>query len=101
MEDIEIKQIDFEQALNDLREKGKTEFSSHELIQRFAANAEREYITMLYDKLNTDHPFQAVHLHIGRELEMSQTNLHIEKTRKDKSINIFGNEDVVQYWRFI
>ena len=88
-------------ALNDLREKGKTEFSSHELIQRFAANAEREYINMLYGKLDTDHPFQAVHLLIGRELEKLQTTLHIEKTRKDKSINIFGNEDVVQYWRFI
>lgn len=97
---MEIILSDLQLVLNDLREKGKTEFSSHELIQRFAANAEQEYINMLYEKRSTDHPFQAVHLHIGRELERLQTTLHIEKTRKDKSINIFGNEDVVQYWRF-
>ena len=97
---MEIILSDLQLALNDLREKGKTEFSSHELIQRFAANAEREYINMLYEKRGTDNPFQTVHLQIGRELERLHPILHIEKTRKDKSLNIFGNEDVVQYWRF-
>jgi hypothetical protein len=37
------------------------------------------------------------------ELENSQKEegLEFEKLTKGESINIFGNKDVVQYWRFI
>lgn len=91
-------------ALDNLREwlNGKTEFSSHDFIRRFATVAEEQYVRMLYDcvEKGDEHPFQTVHMQIGRELERLQAKLGIEKTDRKMNTNIFGNEDEVQFWNF-
>ena len=98
-----MEQEQIRMVLNDLKALGMSEFSCHDFIKRFAANAEYEYIEMLWSKRNAEHPFQVVHSQMALELENSQKEegLEFEKLTKGESINIFGNKDVVQYWRFI
>lgn len=102
MKRVELSDITL--ALDDLREwlNGKTEFSSHDFIRRFATVAEEQYVRMLYEcvEKGDNHPFQTVHMQIGRELGRLQERCGIEAGIKGMSINIFGNEDEVQFWSF-
>jgi hypothetical protein len=51
-----MEQEQIRMVLNDLKALGMSEFSSHDFIKRFAANAEYEYIEMLWSKRNAEHP---------------------------------------------
>ena len=95
---MEKKQVN--KVLTDLRNEGKCHFSSHYFIKKFAENYEREYITMLWEKKDTTHPFQTVHSQIGLELERMQNScdVHFTKDNRIYSENIFGKKDEVQSW---
>ena len=94
----------FFSTLRKLREDGKS-FSSHDFIKCFSKNYQREYILMLYEKIDTASPFNTVHSQIGRELEKNQNNnsLPYKKAPIDKQVseNLFGNDDYIQFWVFI
>lgn len=94
-----MERNDVQMTLNDLRGKG-SRFTSHDFIRRYAFNAEREYIRMLWEHRDSDHPFQAVHSQIGRELEQQQREFGFEMDGNVSSENIFGNPVVVPMWRF-
>ena len=102
MEKEQVKEV-----LKELRNEGKIIFSSHDFIKKFAETYERDYITMLWEKRNTEHPFQTVHLQIGLELERMQNEFGFEKNNsitddgRDYSENVFGNTNKVQFWKFL
>ena len=70
MEKEQVKEV-----LKELRNEGKIIFSSHDFIKKFAETYERDYITMLWEKRNNEHPFQTVHSQIGLELERMQNEV--------------------------
>lgn len=102
MEKEQVKEV-----LKELRNEGKIFFSSHDFIKKFAETYERDYITMLWEKRNTEHPFQTVHSQIGLELERMQNEFGFEKNNsitddgRDYSENVFGNTNKVQFWKFL
>lgn len=91
------------EILEKLRDESKRKFSSHDFIKKFAETYEHEYITMLWEKRNAEHPFQTVHSQIGLELERMQNYCEIKfkKEKRDYSENIFGKKDEVQFWIII
>jgi hypothetical protein len=77
------------------------EFSSHDFIEKFARMFEREYIEMLYDYRTTGNAFKTVHSAIAKYLSQNMASFNIVKNPKGPSEHVFGNIDVIQWWRRI
>ena len=86
-------------TINDIiNGKLENEFNSHEFIQKFSKEFEKQYIEFLYQYCKRG-AFQAVHSQIAIFLSEYSTKLNIEKTQPVESINIFGDKDKIQGWR--
>ena len=81
--------------------KKDVEFSSHDFIEKFAQQYETDYIEMLVKHQRTGNAFRKVHSIIALYLSRNMPTLHIVKTEKKPSKNVFGNEDIIQWWKKI
>lgn len=76
-------------------------FSSHEFIQRFAHRFESNYITFLWEYRRPEGEygtFKVVHSQIGRFLSNNEAELHIQKTNRVYTQNVFGDDSDNQGW---
>ena len=86
-------------AINDIiSEKLKSEFNSHEFIEKFSKEFEPDYIKFLCNYCKRG-AFQTVHSQIAIFLSDNSTKLNIEKTKQVESLNIFGDIDKIQGWK--
>lgn len=74
------------------------EFSSHDFIEKYAWHHEEEYVEMLYPH-KAKEPFRTVHAAMARFLAEHTEELGIRKTERKESMNIFGHETEVQWWK--
>lgn len=81
--------------------KKDDEFSSHDFIEKFAKQYEVDYIEMLVKYQRTGKAFHTVHRLIARHLSLNMLTLHIDKTKKKASENVFGVVDKIQWWKKI
>ena len=79
--------------------KKKVDFSSHDFIEKLAQRYEADYIEMLVNYQGTGNSFQTVHSIIARYLSLNKTTLGIVKTKPKPSENVFGSDDLIQWWR--
>lgn len=79
------------------KKKAEREFSSHTFIEKYAYRHEKLYIEMLYAHKNNK-AFQTIHRQIGRFLSDNKDDLGIEKSKREKNLNVFGHETEVQFW---
>ena len=75
------------------------EFDSHQFIERFIRENEREYVEMLYAQKDSPAIFRDVHAMIARYLVENADALAIKKTGRTQSENIKGYESENQNWR--
>lgn len=75
------------------------EFDSHQFIERFIRENEREYVEMLYEQKDSPAIFRDVHAMIARYLVENADALAIKKTGRTQSENIKGYESENQNWR--
>ena len=59
---------------------------------------EREYVTMLVDKIDSEQIFRTVNASIGRFLADNQMELRIVKNGREASRNVKGHETENQGW---
>lgn len=85
---------DIHEIINDMND----EFSSHDFIEKFAQKHESNYIDMLKEYQKTQNAFQTIHSMIAKFLSINQSSLNIKKSLRGTSENVFGNEDVIQWW---
>ena len=78
----------------------QNDFSSHDVIEKFAYLYESDYIDML-NEYKGDDAFRKVHSQIGAFLSNNSNLVGIKKTGRSKNINIFGHDTEVQYWEKI
>lgn len=81
-----------------------SEFDSHQFIERFIRENEREYVEMLYAQKNSPAIFRTVHAHIAKFLADNADELHICKDTEDgngraESRNIKGYDSENQKWK--
>lgn len=72
------------------------EFDSHQFIERFIRENEREYVEMLHSRKDSQAIFRDVHASIGRSLARTRA---VEKAGRAQSENIKGYESENQNWR--
>jgi hypothetical protein len=77
----------------------KSEFNSHDFIEKFSKRFEEEYIDMLVDYKDTGNAFKTVHGQIARYLSVNKELFEIETTEKVPSEHVFGEIDYIQGWR--
>lgn len=80
------------------------EFDSHQFIERFIRENEREYVEMLYEQKDSPAIFRTVHAHIAKFLAENVDELHIYKDTEDgnghpESRNIKGYDSENQKWK--
>ena len=74
------------------------EFDSHDFIENYITLFERDYVTMLVDKIDSEQIFRTVNASIGRFLADNQMELRIIKNRREASQNVKGHETENQGW---
>ena len=80
------------------------EFYSHQFIERFICENEREYVEMLYAQKDSPAIFRTVHAQIAKFLAENVDELHICKDTEDgngraESRNIKGYDSENQKWK--
>ena len=75
------------------------EFDSHQFIERFIRENEREYVEMLYAQKDSQAIFRDVHAMLVRYLAENADVLAIMKAGRAQSENIKGYESENQNWR--
>lgn len=85
-------------AINEIIKNLDTNFSSHHFIEKFSKKFESYYIDMLVKYQNVGGAFMKVHAQIAKFLSENMESFDIEKDEKKLSENIFGNEDIIQWW---
>ena len=89
--------ITIEQAKRIIRELNN-EFDSHDFIENYITQFEREYVNMLVDKIESEQIFRTVNASIGRFLADNQRELGIVKNGREASQNVKGHETENQGW---
>jgi len=79
--------------------KKDNEFSSHDFIEKFTQKYEADYIEMLVKYKSTGKAFQTVHRLIALHLSLNMPALHIGKTKRKPSENVFGTDNKIQWWK--
>ncbi len=74
-------------------------FNSHDFIQKFAKQFERNYVEFLH--AYEEEAFRIVDSQIAKYLSEHEEYFGIAKSRKVKSKNIFGETDEIQEWNKI
>ncbi len=74
------------------------EFDSHDFINVYMTLFEREYVSLLAEKIDNEHIFRSVNSLIGKFLTDNQKELEISKNERKKSTNVRGNETENQCW---
>ncbi|NDW11183.1 hypothetical protein [Dysgonomonas sp. 520] len=85
-------------GINDIIRDLGANFSSHHFIEKFSQKYESHYIDMLVDYRDSGNAFMKVHGQIAKFLSENMHVLQITKDEKKPSENIFGNEDIIQWW---
>ena len=75
------------------------EFDSHQFIEHFICENEREYVEMLYAQKDSQAIFRDVHAMIARYLSENADALAVMKAGRTQSENIKGYESENQNWR--
>lgn len=89
-------------VLNVLRVKKPREFSSHDFIEEYCSQNEREYIIWLLRKSGRGRAFQTVHAQIGRYLadhENDPGSIY-RRTMRANSENFLGTIDQPMWWEW-
>ena len=73
-------------------------FDSHGFIEKYMILFERDYVSMLVEKIECDQIFRTVNASIGRFLADNQKELRIEKNGRESSKNVKGNDTENQGW---
>lgn len=73
-------------------------FDSHDFIEKYMVLFERDYVSMLVEKIENDQIFRTVNASIGRFLADNQKDLRIEKNGRESSKNVKGNDTENQGW---
>jgi len=76
------------------------EFTTHELIIQLAKNEQHTYIQALYNHLDSENPFQALHSKIGKHLGQS-SHLVTSTSKIVKNVDIFGQSSGSPLWKKI
>lgn len=93
---LNLHELDLKRIITSL----PVEFSSHDFIEKFCKQFESEYIDMLV-MYKGKSAFQSVHSQIALFLSKNSENLGIRKLIKNKSENVFGDTDNIQWWERI
>jgi hypothetical protein len=75
------------------------EFDSHDFIEQFLTDYEKEYVELLYENISVKEIFKTVHAQIGRYLSDNARELGIEKTERMLTTTIRGREAENQGWK--
>lgn len=73
-------------------------FDSHDFIEKYMILFERNYVSMLVEKIESDQIFRTVNASIGKFLADNQKELRIEKNGRESSKNVKGNDTENQSW---
>jgi hypothetical protein len=101
MEKINIFLENHQSEIINIISNMKDEFSSHDFIEKFTQQFESDYIEMLVLYKEKGNSFQSVHSLIARFISIKKEIFKIEKTERKSSENVFGDNDVIQWWRKI
>lgn len=96
-----MKKENFRSVIDLMRNKGNLSFDSHDFIECYRAEYERDYITMLVKNEHSGSAFQKANAEIARNLEMNADYLGIEKLEKVRNENDHGNRTFNQLWRIL
>jgi len=77
----------------------KSEFNSHDFIEKFSKRFEEDYIDMLVEYKTTKKAFKTVHGQIARYLSVNKVLFEIETTEKVPSEHVFGEIVYIQGWK--
>ena len=96
-----MKKENFRNVIDLMRNKGNLSFDSHDFIECYRAEYERDYITMLVKNEHSGSAFQKANAEIARNLEKNAVYLGIEKLEKVRDENDHGNRTFNQLWRIL
>ena len=96
-----MKKENFRSVIDLMRSKGNHSFDSHDFIECYRAEYERDYITMLVKNEHSGSAFQKANAEIARNLERNADYLGIEKLEKVRNENDHGNRTFNQLWRIL
>lgn len=96
-----MKKENFRSVIDLMRNKGNLSFDSHDFIECYRAEYERDYITMLVKNEHSGSAFQKANAEIARNLERNADYLGIEKLEKVRDENDHGNRTFNQLWRIL
>lgn len=96
-----MKKENFRSVIDLMRNKGNLSFDSHDFIECYRAEYERDYITMLVKNEHSGSAFQKANAEIARNLEKNAAYLGIEKLEKVRDENDHGNRTFNQLWRIL
>lgn len=92
--------INLDQAQKVIAQIHQPFFDSHDFIEQFSKDFEKEYVEMLFEKKEaTNGIFRTTHAEIGRFLSKNQTALGILSKKKITSLNIKGYLSDNQEWQ--
>ena len=72
-------------------------FNSHDFIEKFTRKKEIEFVKFLSQYDNDTH--RKVNMQIAKYLSVNKGLFNIEKVGKEKSKNVFGNNDFIANWQ--
>ncbi len=79
----------------------KSDFNSHDFIEKFSHRFESDYIEMLEKYKTNGSSFQTVHRMIAKFLSENKDVFCIENNGKVPSENVYGNIDYIESWKKI
>ena len=85
-------------VLNALQIKKPDGFSTHDFIEEYCSQNEREYIIWLLRKSGSGRAFQTVHSQIGRYLSKNARDLQILKIGNDESETVHGTKGMPMWF---
>lgn len=91
---MKMKMSGIKIIISDLPEK----FSSHDFIEKFSKKYESEYIGMLAEYKDKN-AFKIVHSQVAKFLSLNKKTFGIEKDERNSSENVFGDIDIIQWWK--
>lgn len=91
--------INVEQAKQCIGHLDQSSFDTHDFIEQFKIDFEREYVDLLYAYITVSNGiYRAAHAHIGRFLSENQNQLNIRSTDRVISPNTKRGMSENQEW---
>ena len=103
MRDNRINREVAESVLEELRDKKDTEFSSHDFIEEYCKQNEREYIEWLVRYIESDEIFKTAHSQIALFLAHNAGDLQprYHEIGRRKSENVHGENDYPMWFEWV